>query len=283
MRLGMGSYAFRWQLGINSADPAPLSALEAVLEETATLGCEVLQLADIEAVDTATEADLVGLRASADALGVRLQSGSSGATVPRLRDQLRIAQALGCDLVRVVMHGPDVPDEDSAVAALAACAPDFEEAGIVLAIENHFLTPSRRMVEALHRIDSPAVGVTLDVANSIVCHEWPRETITALAPYARCVHLKDYRIEPGANGVGASILGTPLGEGATDIAGVLDAVAENSPHGNDDHLTVVLEQWSPWEGTHEATVATETHWRRRSAQAASADPRLAPREVVARG
>ncbi|WP_159623078.1 sugar phosphate isomerase/epimerase family protein [Ruania rhizosphaerae] len=283
MRLGLGSYAFRWQLGINSTQPAPLSALQAVLQETAMLGCGVLQLADVESLETATDGQLTDIRANAEALRIQLQSGFSGATVPRLKHQLRIAQLLGCDLVRVVMHGPNVPDEDSAVAALAACAPDFEAAGIVLAIENHFLTPSPRMVEALHRIDSPAVGVTLDVANSIVCQEWPHETIAALAPYARCVHLKDYRIEPGTNGVGASILGTPLGEGTTDVEAVLDAVAENAPLGVEAELAVVLEQWSPWEGTPEATVATETDWRRHSARTAASHPRLATQEVVARG
>lgn len=271
MRLGLGSYAFRWAMGIGSSTPAAFDCVPALIRETAELGCQVLQLADLHAIESASAADLSDLREQAESAGVALQTGVTGATIERLSDHLRIATSLGADLARVVLHGHGVEDEREALRSLTAVAHAYEDAGVTLAIENHFLTPSATLVELIAEIGSSAVGITLDVANSIACQEWPEQTIATLAPYVRCLHLKDYRIVPSLDGVGASVIGTPLGQGWTDIGAIFAAI---QPHAATD-MAVILEQWSPSGPTHRDTLATETLWRRESVATARSQPEIA--------
>src|SRR5699024_5537075 len=121
-----------------------------------------------------------------------------------LTHYLDVARALEADVVRVVLF-EDAGSVDDAAAAgvLAEVAPAYENSAVRLGIENHFLTTSPQLIQILRTVDSPSVGVMLDVANSIVCGEWPQETVAALAPFAIGLHLKDYDIEPDADGVGA--------------------------------------------------------------------------------
>ncbi|ROR73450.1 sugar phosphate isomerase/epimerase family protein [Bogoriella caseilytica] len=272
MRLGLGSYAFRWAMGIGTPSPAALGSVPDLIRETADLGCEVLQLADLDALESASAAELTDLRAHAASAGVALQTGLTGATVERLTDHLRIATSLGADLARVVLHGRGIEDEREAARALTRLAPDYEAAGVTLAIENHFLTSSASLVELVAEIDSRAVGLTVDVANSIACQEWPDQTIAALAPFVRCLHLKDYRIEPSPDGVGAAVIGAPLAQGWSDIAAIVEEIAPHAPEG----MAVILEQWSPAGSSLQDAITTETRWRRESAMTARSHPALNP-------
>lgn len=271
MRLGLGSYAFRWQLGIGSTSPARIGDLEDLPQETHALGCSVLQLADLHSLELASDHELTSLRGKADDAGIRLQTGFSGATVGRLERNLHIAQQLGADLVRVVLHGHGVDDEHEALTALEGQAPAYAEAQVTLAIENHFQTPSSELAAMVTGLGNDAIGITLDVANSIACREWPEETVSLLAPHVRCLHLKDYRITPNDDGVGAQVTGAPLGGGWTDIDFILDAIEPYAP----PDLAVVLEQWSPGYPDRAEATAVETQWRRASAAFARQHPRLA--------
>jgi len=263
MELGIGSYSFRWALGTSDFAPTRPLALVDLVAEAAQLGCRVLQIADNRELDSASRDELVRLLAQARSAGVRLQVGLSGASASRLAHYLDIAMSLEADLVRLVLHGEGVdPTDAQAAAVLREVADDYERAGVRVGIENHFLTPSSHMIDILDAVDSPTVGVVLDVANSIMCSEWPAETVTALAPWAFCLHLKDYRIVPDAEGVGGHIVGAPLGRGLTDIEAVLDAVAPFDV----GTLAIILEQWVPRLGSVAETLAAETYWRETSVQ-----------------
>jgi sugar phosphate isomerase/epimerase len=193
----------------------------------------------------------------ADAGGVSWQIGLTGATPERLEKFLAIALDLRADLVRLVIH--DTADGSAEVAAIAKAAPAYEAAGVTIGIENHFTTTSPRLIEVVTSINSPAVGVVLDIANSIMCGEWPEETITLLAPYAVCLHLKDYRLESDADGVGGHVVGTPLGTGLTNPATVFGPLMEKSPD-----FAVIVEQWSPRQDTEASTLELERRWRQTS-------------------
>ncbi|GAA4431354.1 sugar phosphate isomerase/epimerase [Georgenia halophila] len=255
MEVGIGSYAFRWATG-PSAPRA--SSCAQMIDETARLGCTLLQIADNRELDAMDAGQLTALRAHAAHRDVRLQVGFTGARTALLRRYLDIAQRLEADVVRVVLHeDAEAVDDRSAARALGEVAADYERAAIGIGIENHFLTTSPQMLKILRDVGEPGVGVIVDVANSIVCGEWPQETVTALAPWAIGVHLKDYDIEPDPDGVGARIVGRPLGQGRTRIDDLLRTLNEL---GRTD-VGVVLEQWSPRLGSIEESIELETMWR----------------------
>lgn len=261
MRLGLGSYSFRWALGTPTFDPGRRATLSDLLEEAGKLGVEVLQVADMPELASANADDLAWLKKDGAEAGVRWQVGFTGATTENLRRYLDIAVELGSDLVRVVIH--DAGSGSAEVAAICEYAARYEDAGITLGIENHFTSTSPRLVEAIETIDSPAVGVVLDVANSIMCGEWPDETIRTLAPFAVCIHLKDYLLEVDPQGVGGRVVGAPLGTGLTDPHTVFTPF-----RGAESSIAVIVEQWAPRLDTVTGTLALEREWREASVNAA---------------
>ncbi|CAM3468175.1 sugar phosphate isomerase/epimerase [Occultella aeris] len=263
MQIGIGSYAFRWALGTPSFHPPAPVGLEAMVREAATLGCAVLQVADNAELDAADDKRLERLRELADDEGVRWQIGLTGATPARLQHYLGAAERLGADVVRLVVE--DAAPGSAEVGAIRDAAASFEAAGVRLGIENHFTMTSPDLVALVRGVDNPAVGVVLDVANSILCGEWPTQTIDLLAPLAVCVHLKDYRLVPDVDGVGGHIEGAPLGSGLTDVEHVVSAVQDV----DDGTLAVVLEQWAPRLDSVDATIENERAWRRSSVAAAA--------------
>ncbi len=262
MQLGLGSYAFRWSIGTPAFRPETPATLADVVDETAEFGCSLLQIADSAELEAMSTSEMLEFRARAEDRGVRLQTGTTGLTNERMVRYLAITGTLGGDLVRLVLDSDDAhPGQVDAEAILSSVAPRFEDEGVAIAIENHFLTPSPDLVEIIENVASPAVGVCLDTANSVMIREWPTTTIELLAPYALCMHLKDYAVVPDEHGVGGHVVGRPLGEGSLDIQAALAAVrpADERLHGK---LAVVLEQWLPLHKDPKTTVEEERRWRK---------------------
>jgi sugar phosphate isomerase/epimerase len=264
MRIGLGSYSFRWAIGTDHfRPPNPLTPFDLV-KEAAHLGSRVLQIADNRLLDSYTDEQLRDLRHTAEASSVSLEIGTSGATEARLLHYLDIAHALGTPLVRLVLDGPNVhPSFNEARDILRHIAPLYLGTGVSLAIENHFLLPSPELIKLVESVDSAAVGVCLDTANSLACQEWPLETVRQLAPYALNVHLKDYRIDPHPEGIGVVISGAPLGEGKQNIPAILEAISSTRKD-----INVILEQWLARQGDETATLHLEREWVERSLAAA---------------
>lgn len=262
--LGVGSYAFRWQVGIRDRVPdAPMTAM-AMLEAVAERNVRLLQYADNLPLHTLPSSEIDALKARADALGMVLELGMTGCDQASVETYLDLAIRLGVRLLRIAPTAEESARENAAIASLLnAVAPSCKKAGVVLAVENHFHLPSPRLVDILKRVDGDVVGVCLDVANSIACQEWPEQTTGMLAPRAVNLHLKDYRIALDPHGVGCSVVGTPLGEGVMDVGSVFDALGR---HGRS--VNTIIEHWLPWQGSFAASHAAELTWLDRSIAAA---------------
>lgn len=278
MELGLGSYAFRWASGHPAFSPRHPLSLEGMVEETASAGCSLLQIADSPLLDALPSSERRALRTYAADRGVRLQCGSSGLTPQALKTQLDVAADLGADVVRFVIDGAHVNPSDAEVAAaLIEIAPRFEDAGVTVAIENHFLTPSLDLKRIIESVDSPAVGVCLDTANSIMVGEWPDSTIEILSPFAVCLHLKDYAVESDDNGVGGHVRGRTLGTGWLDVDAVLRSVAPaDERYGGT--MGVIIEQWQPLGRDEKETLARESASRTENVEAARRA--LADRDLI---
>ncbi len=269
MKLGLGSYAFRWSIGIKDLQPAkPMTAME-VLEIAHDHGLALVQYADNLPLDRLTPEDHLALKARADSYGMALELGTQSFDAEELARYIPIGERIGSKILRVALDAEDalIPVPELA-AQIRELLPDGKRAGLRFAIENHFNYPSPRMVELLDAVADDALGVCLDVANSICAGEWPMTTVRMLAPYTINLHLKDYEITPDPYGVGFRIHGTPLSEGRAEIGEILGALA----HCPDD-MSVILEHWLPQSADMEETRRLERAWLGRTVAAAK---RLVP-------
>lgn len=264
MRLGLGSYAFRWSIGIKDQQPPqPMTAME-LLEIAHGHGLEVVQYADNMPLDRLDADEHLALKARADSYGMTLELGTQSFDAAELARYIPIGQRIGSTILRVALDAEDaaIPVPDLA-AQLRELLPDGKRAGLRFAIENHFNYPSARMVKLLDAVADPALGVCLDVANSICAGEWPVETVRMLAPYAINLHFKDYQITPDPYGVGFRIHGTPLGEGRAELSWVLEQLPHCPPA-----MSCILEHWLPQSDHMAQTRALEHDWLARSVAAA---------------
>lgn len=264
MKIGLGSYAYRWSIGIHDHQPPePLTPLD-LLHRASGLGAEVIQYADNMPLHRVSAADIQQLAEESKRLDVEIELGAQGLNGDLLATYLDLAETLDTTLIRLSLDAEDATKtldriERELSPVLARC----RDQGVRLAIENHFHFPSPKLLAILQRIEHPSLGICLDVANSIAVQEWPQETIELLAPYAQNLHLKDYRIQLDPYGVGFQITGTPLGQGQLDIGMVFDALAAS---GRD--VNVILEHWMPRGVSPAETLRMEDDWIRQSVRAA---------------
>lgn len=258
MKIGIGTYAYRWSIGRGSFVPErPLTPSD-ILDKAKEHGVDLVQFADNLPLTTFSNAELSDLSQKAKSLGITIELGAEGLNADVIGTHLEIAAALDAHLVRVAPSAVDATRTNEAIAAdIATVIPACQAQNVTIAVENHFHVPSPRLIDLVTRVASPQFGVCLDVANSIACFEWPRETIALLAPHAVNLHLKDYRLVLDPTGVGMTFTGMPLGEGLTDIDGVLDALA-----GKD--LNIILEHWLPLAADPAQTLRLEDEWLARS-------------------
>lgn len=256
MKLGLGTYCFRWSIGHKDRVPdRPMTAME-VLDFAISQGCEVVQYADNLPLDRLSATELDALAQHAAAHDVALELGTQAFNAPQVDLYLDIAGTIDARILRIALDGEDALRP---IAELAAeFAPLLEKARHIdcrIAIENHFNYPSRRMVDLLSLIDDDRLGVCLDVANSICAGEWPMETVSILSPHAINLHLKDYEIVPDFYGAGFTITGRPLGQGRIDADAVLRALPRH-----DDSMSVIVEHWMPFQSDFETTGRMEREW-----------------------
>lgn len=256
MKLGLGSYTFRWSIGHKDIVPdAPMTAMEC-LNVAEKQGLTVVQYADNLPLGGLSDTELDDLATRARDKGIALELGIEALNVAEVTRYIGIGQRIGAGILRVALDAADAQRPVADVAAdFLSLVPLARAAKVRIAIENHFNFPSRRMVEVLKAVDDPSLGVCLDVANSICAGEWPMETVGILAPYTINLHLKDYVIVPDAYGVGFTIVGCPLGQGRTDIGAVMAALSHCS-----DDMSIVLEHWLPREADMATTRQREHHW-----------------------
>ena len=259
MKLGLGSYLFRWSIGHKGIVPEnPMTAFE-LLDIASRHGLSVVQYADNLPLHQLSEADLDLLAQQARDFGIALEVGTQPFDVTHVARYIAIGRRLDAGILRVALDGPDAVKPVAELAAeFALLLPLAKDAGIRIAIENHFNFPSRRLVDLLAAIDDDQVAICLDVANSICAGEWPMETVGILASHAINLHLKDYVIVPDSHGVGFAIHGCPLGQGRTNCQAILNA----APYPAD--MSVILEQWLPRSEDMDAVYRREHEWLEQS-------------------
>ena len=254
MKLGLGSYAYRWSIGHKDRVPSkPLDCLE-LLDITSKLGLGVLQIADNMPVHNITKQTLDNLSESAKSQGIDLEIGLQSFSPETTKEYLQIAERLDAKILRIALDGNDVQTSDDNIAKeFKKILPMAEKIKCKIAIENHFAFPSTRMANIIKLVGHDHLGACLDVANSICAGEWPDETIDCLADHTINLHIKDYHFKLDPYGVGFCIEGTPMGDGLTNIQSLLSKFI-------DKEISVLYEHWLPWPGNFEDARKNEDKW-----------------------
>ncbi len=250
MKLGIGSYTFTWAIGIPGAEPErPMTARD-LIARAAELNVRLVQFGPN------LKFDLEDCRAARGA-GLEVEIG---ATSLDLAEWVPFARAAGAKLLRTVLQEEpvDVPPPGWIERRLRALIPLLEEHGIRLALENS-IVPAAQLRAVLESIAHPALGITLDTANSLVIGEDWRHVLRELAAFTYCLHLKDYRIRREWHRLGFRVEGAPAGQGQLDIPQILGALKQAGARCN-----AILELWPPQQATLDETIALEDQWARES-------------------
>lgn len=256
MKIGIGSYAFRWAIGTKDfVPPNPFTTFD-LLEKAAALDAEVVQICDNLPVASLPDRTLTDLAERAAELNLNLEVGIKGSHPEHLRHNLGVAERLGARLLRVVLSDANwKPTFDELVTIFRSLSPELHAKGITVAIENHFYLRPMELAHLIEIIDDPLVGVCLDPLNSIAMLVSPVETIATLAPFAASAHVKNAVVTRPKTGF--YIGGCPLDKGLVDIPGMLNTLraAGRSPN-------LLVECWMDQLDDQAATLTQEEEWTR---------------------
>ena len=256
-RIGLSSYAFFWQLSDKVSEPL---TIHQALERTAAMGVDLFQICDYAPLEAMPDAEIKEVRAAADSLGMTLEMGTKGIRPGHLRKFLHIAGILGSPLLRTMFNVPGhTPTADEAAAIFTEVLPEFEAAGVRIAVETYEQVPTARILDVVRRVDSPWLGICSDPANTVAALEMPSQVIDAVAPYVLNMHIKDFAFSRKEGWVGFTYSGAPLGEGLLDYDHMVRAIRPK-----ERNINQIVEHWLPWQDTEDATIRLENQWTQQS-------------------
>jgi len=257
MRLGIGSYTLVWAVGVPGfpRPKRPLTPLD-LLDKAAALGVRVVQFADNLPLDRLTSGELKEVSQHAGQLKIELELGTQGIAAASLRKQLRLASRLPASLLRLVLDTDESqPTPDEVIKRIRPIMPEFECAGVRLAIENHDRFHATTLLGILDRLDSAYAGICLDTANSFGCSEGPETILEILGPRVFNLHLKDYVVQRMAHKKGFFIEGRAAGQGCLEIPHILRRLNEMGRDPN-----AIVELWPAPESSVAKSMAKENAW-----------------------
>jgi sugar phosphate isomerase/epimerase len=255
MRLGISSWTYPWSIGVNGFPPARPIRLADLLERASVLKVEVVQIADNLPLHKLDSSELRDARDQATSLGLTIEIGTRGVEPAHLHRYLSLAVGLDAVLVRTLTNTRESEVSlEQAEKWIRQVLPEFESQGVTLAMENYEAHSCRSLAALLRRLESRHVGICLDTVNSLAALETPENVVEALASLTVSLHVKDFVIERAPNMMGFVVRGARAGTGRLEIPWLL---GQMNPGAN---VSVILEQWPPWQESVEATVAMEQEW-----------------------
>jgi 3-oxoisoapionate decarboxylase len=261
-RLGLGSYACAWAIGVPGYEPpeAPMDAF-GLLRFADELGLKLIQIADNLPLHEVSEAKRYALRDEARHRGISIEVGTRGILPDVLHPYIEIARFFESPILRVVVDTKDHhPSPEEVVSLVRAALPALEAAGITLAIENHDRFKARTLAKIVAELHHPNVGICLDTVNSFGSLEGPEAVLDAVGRYVVNLHVKEFTIRRVPHNMGFIVTGMPAGQGMLDVPWLLQTLKNCGRSFN-----AIIELWPSPEATMRETVAKELDWARQSA------------------
>jgi sugar phosphate isomerase/epimerase len=272
-RLGLDTYMVHRSL--TAEDDKNRRSIWSVIEQLDELGFEGVQIdpSHFKLLPGDDEAALRKLASIAEPKGYYVEFGMGGWDVQRMKERIALTARFGGKALRTFCGHEGTTAEELAnymqwaPPAFREAAAFADEHGVSIAIENHGDFTSVQLKELLDRADHPRVGACLDTGNSLFRKEDPIECAERLAPYATCMHLKDWFMTHGPDGK-PHWTEAVLGEGEVPVARILGIVAKHHPD-----LYIALE--SPVQPSEDEAETVDREWRHLRASAAAARRLLA--------
>lgn len=253
--IGLGSYAYFWRQ--SNRVSAPMSLIE-VFEDCARQDVNLFQICDYEPLELMSDRDLNAVASAARDLGITIELGTKGLEPEHLSRFLTLAEKFDAKLVRSMLKGKgSTPSLAQADKWLDQALPDYERAGVTLALETYEQIATSDLVSLAERIESPNLGICLDPANVVARLESPEECVTLTSPHVKNVHVKDFTFARQDGWVGFTYSGAKMGEGLHDYAHLLQQVKPRARGINE-----IVEHWLPWQGNEHETEQQEREWTR---------------------
>ena len=238
MGIVVHSYANRWQSKTPSQKyPGFTNAID-LIEHCHGIGAGGVQVVVKEwTYDFARK-----VRDKREKLGLYLEGSISlpakAEDVPVFEQEVINAKEAGALILRTVtsggrryevFHSPKEVEEfkKKALTSLKLAEPVIRKHKVKLAVENHKDWRADELANALKKLDSEWVGVTLDFGNSIALMEDPATVIETLVPFAFSTHVKDMGVEEYTEGFLLSEV--PLGKGFLELPKIVDLCRQHNP------------------------------------------------------
>jgi len=260
-RLGLGTFALGWSIGVPGAPPPrqPMNAFD-MIATAHDLGLSLVQFADNLPLHILSDEALHRLRDEARTAGITLELGMRGIQSPDFERYIELAHFFEAHLLRTVVDtSTHHPAPDEIVALVRQQIPALVQAGVTLAIENHDRFKVETLASIIREINHPHVGICLDTVNSFGSLEAPPIVIETLGPYVVCLHVKEFVIKRADHNMGFIITGAPTGKGMLDIPWVLRSL---QAHGRP--FNAIIESWLAPTNDMDETAAIEREWLRES-------------------
>lgn len=230
--------------------------VEDLLEEVRSLEASYVQM-DLRHVMDRDEEGLSALRRAASALGLGILVSGDFVGTPRAGDTpalgvariagwARKAELLGSPVLRVasgfyraeLATQPELiqAEKHYVIETLRAATEKGIPGGIRLLLENHSDFTPEEYIEIIESVGPDKVGVFLDLINPVSTLSDPESVVYALAPYATCGHVKDYRFESvyvpdRYHRRGFDVRWCYPGEGAAHLPALLQALKDKQGEG----------------------------------------------------
>lgn len=256
MRIGLGTYAYAWAIGVPGYPPKkPLPVFE-FLDRASMYGFDCIQIGDNIPLHLYTNDQLSTLRDEAEQLGIAVEIGMRGLIKTMVLKYLDIATRMNSSILRIVIDAGDFkPDMVEIKQIIGDIIPVLKEKNIKLALENHDRLTANQFRQIVEETDVNWVGICLDSVNSLGKGEGFYEVVETLLPYTINLHLKDYSIKRLDHQMGFHVSGTIAGQGMLPIKWLLDEVGRYGKC-----QSAILELWPPPEADVEATIKKEELW-----------------------
>lgn len=233
LKLGLFSYSYHLAFGKHPIfQPEIAMDLFAFMDRCKEFGLEGIQI-DPQHLERLDDGYLQRIVDYANQYGFYIEYGTTGVETEHLLKQLEIAKKLTSPILRTYIgfdphdKGVDsVKEVEYAIQVLNQVKGKAEEYQIKIAVENHCDLKTDELLDLIQRVNSPYVGVCVDLGNFMVHLENPVESVKKLAPYIYSTHFKDYNSK--MMNWGFKTFGVPLGEGKIDLGAVVDILVKDS-------------------------------------------------------
>jgi sugar phosphate isomerase/epimerase len=233
IKLGLFSYSYHLAFGAHEVfTPSKKMNLYQFIDKAKNMGLDGIQV-DAMHLQGYDDEYITNLRSYAEACGLYLEYGITGIAEEHLLRHLEIAKRLGASVMRTYLgfnpraENVNVPHEvERAAMALNAVKHKAQLYGVQIAVENHCDLTTDELLGLMTRVNSPNVGVCVDLGNFMIHLENPVDSVKKLVPYIISTHFKDYAFS--MENWGFKAYGVALGDGVIDLRTILDILIDEA-------------------------------------------------------